>query len=301
MTPDVCPLCDCAVAPRPARTVPQSVAAGVAVDTFGSSRKRAGVVHVARCAECGLGWQSPMPTAEALNEIYRSMEDKHRLLEVSRWERPARRYLRLLSRHAGGVRGRLLDVGCSTGVFLAESLRHGWDATGIEPSAWLASHAQARLGARVLQTTLEAAVFDDQSFTAVTLWDVLEHMTDPVGALRKVIRLLRPGGIVGVNVPNIDSLPSRFLGTHWPMVLPEHTFYFAPRSLRRLFERSGLSWLGAHDHPVFFSAGFVVERLKQHEVPCAGLTARILQALKLDAVSIPVLMGDMTVFARRST
>ena len=298
--PDTCPLCGSATVPMPTRPVVRFAEAGLAVDTFGSSRKRVGHVRVVRCAKCGLGWQSPMPTAEALKETYRSMEDERRLLDVGGRERPARRYLRLLSRYAGDTRGRLLDVGCSTGVFLHESLRNGWDAIGIEPSAWLAAHARARLGARVRETTLEDEAFDDQSFAAVTMWDVLEHMTDPIGALRKVVGLLCPGGTLGINVPNIDSLPARFLGARWPLILPEHTFYFTPRSLGRLFEQSGLSWLGAHAHPVFFSAGYVAERLKQHDVSCAGFVGRILRALRMDAVNMPVLMGEMTVFARRS-
>lgn len=294
-----CFLCGGRAMALPVRQEGRSAASGAVSATFGSSRRDAGRVSLVRCSGCGMGWQEPMPTASALADIYRNMVDECRLSDEDARKRSAHRYARLLSAHAGTMRGRLLDVGCSTGVFVAESLQDGWDAVGVEPSAWLAAHARARLGARILQATLEDAVFEDRSLQAITMWDVLEHVSDPLGVLQKVVRLLRPGGILGVNIPNIASLPAAIMKGRWPLILPEHTYYYTPRSLTLLFERTGLEWLSAHAHPVVFSAGYVAARLRQHAVPGSGLAAGILRALRLEAVNIPVLMGEMTVFARR--
>jgi hypothetical protein len=88
--------------------------------------------------------------------------------------------------------------------------------------------------------------------------------------------------------------------SRWPLLLPEHTFYFTRRALRALFGREGLAVLGFLTHASFFTAGFVAERLRQHGFPGAAAAGRLLARLKVDAMTIPVFMGDVTAFARKA-
>ena len=147
--------------------------------------------------------------------------------------------------------------------------------------------------------TFEKAPLAANSFDAITLWDVLEHMADPIAVLKKAARLLRPGGILALNVPNIESLIAKLMGSRWPLLLTEHLYYFSPSSLRLLLERSGFSVAGFHLHPVYFSVGYLLHRLAQHPLPGAQLAANLACRLALQNCTVPLLMGEVTVVAYR--
>lgn len=269
--------------------------------SFGSSRPAVGPVRVVECRTCGLGFREPRPGAEELEARYRSLRDERYVAEQKGRRRSCRRSLRLLERYAPDRRGRLLDVGCSAGYFLSEADAAGWSVFGLEPSAWKAARARALLGpggrGRVQETTLEKAPFAGGAFDAVVMWDVLEHVADPEAALAQTARLLRPGGILALNVPDVWSPVARLLGRRWPLLLPEHLFYFSRRSLRRLLGGAGFEVLGFHLHPVFFSAGYVLHRLGQHGFPGAGVLSGAASRTGLARLRLPLLMGEVTAVA----
>ncbi len=266
---------------------------------FGSSRASAGAVCLRRCTLCGLAWQSPLPAAEVLHRVYRELRDELYVAEFAGRRRALQQCLQLVSQYTNGPQGRILDVGCSTGMFLELAREAGWDVFGVEPSRWLSRRAQSQFGARVFNTTFEGAPIAAESFAAITMWDVLEHVPDPMAFVAKASHLLRPGGVLAVNVPNIESWIARLFGTRWPLLLPEHIYYFSPGSLRVLLERHGFHVECFHSHRVYFSAGYVTHRLAQHNLPGARALARVVQGSRLHSRMVPLLMGEMTVVARR--
>jgi len=137
-------------------------------------------------------------------------------------------------------RGRMLDVGCGRG-YLPAILRHrGWDARGIEISEQAAEHAQAVLGVPVHVGTIHDGGFEDATFDAIVIWHVLEHIADPVAALRKARELLRPDGLLIVAVPNYSSLQARLSGRHWfHLDIPRHYHHLRLEVLKRLLLENG--------------------------------------------------------------
>lgn len=236
-----------------------------------------------------------MPSAEELEQAYGELRDDAYLAEADNRIRTFEGGARLVRRYARGDGRALLDVGCSAGLFLEVALRDGWDAWGVEPSTWLSERARQRVGARVFTSTLEHAPIDGRTFDVVTMWDVLERVPDPRAFLGAARCALRPGGLLVLNVPARDSFVARALGAHWPLLLPEHLYYFSRRSLRALLGQCGLSALGFHLHVVSFSISYVLRRLQQHAWPGAFALARALGAVRLH---VPLLMGEVTVVAR---
>lgn len=150
-----------------------------------------------------------------------------------------------------GSRGRLLDVGCGRGLFLKLAQEKGWKVEGVDVSRHAAEYGRRSLGIEVRTGTLEEAAFRSQSFDAVTLWDCLEHVDDPLGTLREVHRVLRERGRCLVLTPNMDSLIPR-LGTFLSAVsLGEirtpvellydrhHNYFFTETNLREMLARAG--------------------------------------------------------------
>jgi SAM-dependent methyltransferase len=287
-----CPLCG---SERVERRFPVvAAAAAPAAAHFGSSRAAVEPTALQSCGDCGGAWQHPAPSAAAVAAAYRDMTDPLYLAEESGRRRALRRSLIRLERRSGGRRGRLLDVGCSAGLFMEIAEASGWEVHGVEPSRWLAERARRRFGARVTEAILEEADLPPASFAAVCLWDVLEHVGDADAFLARAIGLLAPGGVLALNVPNARSLIARLLGRRWPLLLPEHLTYFSPRSLRLLLARHGLQDVRFYLHPVHFSAEYIAYRLAQHRLPGSAALARALAGSWLGRRSLPILMGELT-------
>ncbi|MEK7578831.1 MAG: class I SAM-dependent methyltransferase [Patescibacteria group bacterium] len=136
-------------------------------------------------------------------------------------------------------KGKLLDVGAATGFFVQLATARGWKASGIEISDYAAKVARQK-GLDVMTGTLESVDFDTSSFSVVTLWDVIEHLPDPVSHLKLIYNILEVGGLVAINTPDSASFVARIFGKRWHLLVPpEHLFYFNYRSLSVLLRNSG--------------------------------------------------------------
>jgi 2-polyprenyl-3-methyl-5-hydroxy-6-metoxy-1,4-benzoquinol methylase len=160
--------------------------------------------------------------------------------------RPLRDNAAAMIMFAPRVPGRLLDVGCGEGSFIALMASLGWDVSGVEPNPAAARTAARRVGGAVFCATVEDAHLPAASYDLVTMSHVLEHLRDPERALRKVRTLLRPGGRLVITTPNVGSLGHRLFRGSWrPLEPPRHLTLFTGRSLRKVVEKSGLTVLYA--------------------------------------------------------
>lgn len=144
------------------------------------------------------------------------------------------------ARHLPRLQGKgekVLDIGCGDGAFLKRAAQIGWEAWGVEPDA----KAAARLsGFKVLQGSLPNIPLPDASFDFITLSHVIEHLHDPVAALKEIHRLLKPGGKVWIATPNIESFGRRLFGVTWIGIQsPTHLVLFNRRAIRQAFASSG--------------------------------------------------------------
>jgi 2-polyprenyl-3-methyl-5-hydroxy-6-metoxy-1,4-benzoquinol methylase len=133
----------------------------------------------------------------------------------------------------------LVDAGCAGGFFVEAAVRAGIDAAGVDLSPQMAAHARDQLRLPVWQGRFEAAPLE-APVQAVCAFHVLEHVEDPNTFVRAAWKLLEPGGLLAVEVPNIASPAAKRLGLDWPGLQPSyHRWHFGPTSLRRLVERHG--------------------------------------------------------------
>lgn len=136
-------------------------------------------------------------------------------------------------------KGRVLDVGFGSGAFLDEARLLGWDAVGVDIDPKTVANARAR-GLNVFAKSLDHLDFDEESFDVITISHVLEHVHDPVALLRTCFRLLKPGGMLWIETPNIDSVGHARFGRHWRgLEPPRHLVIFGLRALRNVLSESG--------------------------------------------------------------
>ena len=231
--------------------------------------------EVRRCAACGLGYVTPRRSPQALAAMYgddtywHSPSPKTHGYADYRAERP--RYLRTFAKRLdwalqdGPSGGRALDVGAAAGFCMAVLSERGFDVSGVEVSPVIASYAQHELGFgdRVFVGLLQDAPLAPHSFDLICMWDVVEHVPDPVGLLRRARELLAPGGRLVIETQDIDSAFARALGRRWHHFKhAEHIYHFTPATLERLLRETGfgIERLTHRYGGKFVSSGFIAER-----------------------------------------
>lgn len=213
-----------------------------------------------RCLGCGVIFVSPFPSAESLKSLYERMKDEIYLGEEGIRRRMAERGLLFIEKYA--KKGRLLDVGCFSGIFLDAAQKRGWEVMGIEPSSWARKVAQERFALQVLGGTLKEASLPSGSFDAVSLIDILEHLPDPYETLVETQRILKEGGILYLITPNIGSFARCLLGDRWWGFRREHIVYFSQKSLRFLLQRVGFNILSQRSFQHVFTFEAALRRVK---------------------------------------
>ncbi len=206
-----------------------------------------GEFTLVKCAECGLLYLNPQPTAEEIVRYYPAEYDSYVSpgLDQLSWLRRAsidyglRKRCQAVTRHK--QEGRLLEVGCSSGMFLDAMRKSGsWDVYGVDISEHATKYARDQLGLNVFCGQLEEAQFPDKFFDVVVLWDVLEHLPNPRAALVEIRRVLADDGWLIFRVPNLDSLDARLFGPYWAgLDAPRHFFVFSPATLKQMLESAG--------------------------------------------------------------
>ncbi len=210
-------------------------------------RCRIGAYEVRECQGCGLCRTHPIPDKSAYLDINRSLYTAERriLTYDSRRAELRKRYTRQLDQieRLHGAPGKtLLDVGCSIGVFASAAKARGYQVRGVELAEETARYAQATFGLDVFCGTLEEAHYPDQSFDVVTLWDVLEHVGNPIGLLCETRRILKDGGLLVVQCPNVRSKMASIGGERWIWwTVPDHLTHFDPNTMTRLLRRCGFA------------------------------------------------------------
>lgn len=173
--------------------------------------------------------------------------------------------------------GRLLDVGCATGAFVAAAAAAGWQACGLEVSEDAAARARAA-GLDVRCGTLAAGAYAGEVFDVVTAWHVVEHLIDPVADLRRMRSLVAAGGLLLVETPNARSIGAILRRERWAQIRPpEHINFFDRGALERAFEASG--WRPLSSETIYRRAS--AERIagRRSLAPLARAAARLSEML----------------------
>ena len=259
---------------------------------LGSSRQNVSHGKILRCRTCRFAFRQSRPAEDELSALYRELDPKVYERESRGRRNTAQRHLKIVQRYTAG--GRLLDVGCASGAFLRRAADAGWSVVGVEPAKVLCAKAKETLRGRgeVLCLTLQQASLPASSFDALTLWDVLEHVPEPREFLKHCASLLKPGGYLFANVPDLDSLQARLLRERWPLLLAEHLNYFNRRSLKLCGELAQLQWIDFGRRPASFSLEYVLYRLAQHRVPGASLGHKVTGKSFLGGICIPAFLGE---------
>jgi len=222
--------------------------------------------HVLECAVCRQVRLWPLPEPEEIRQLFKQLytTGQGSVPELASYygfcyeDRPSNPLVQLyeswldtIERHQPS--GRLLDIGCGTGLFLAVARRRGWSTFGVDDSAEATRHARDHFGLEVRVGDFADFAREGRTFDVITMWDIIEHARDPLGLLTAARTCLEPHGLAGLSTPNQRSIldvvagllyrlsGGRMLGPLEKFYIEQHFLYFTPDTLRAVLERANLS------------------------------------------------------------
>jgi SAM-dependent methyltransferase len=217
-----------------------------------------------QCRQCTLRFTQDVPDATSIGRYYRSEEyishsntSKgliNRLYHVVRRQTLSDKY-RLVSSATRKRQGKLLDIGAGTGAFVAYMQQKGWEVTGLEPDETARERARTDHRVQLLDTD-ELSRLPADSFDAVTLWHVLEHVHALHAYIEQLKTLIRRDGRIFIAVPNYTSYDARVYGEAWAAYdVPRHLYHFSPDAMERLLEQHGLQL--QYSQPMWYDAFYI--------------------------------------------
>lgn len=219
--------------------------------------------NIVMCRNCSLIYINPRPTAEELINFYLSKTDRNKSYQKINGDRKniekLENRLNIIEKFSEN-RGKILDIGCSTGLFLKIARDVDWEVYGNDIDEDKIKYAKENYGLDVQCRELIETKFPDDYFDVVTLFDSLEHMTEPLNTLKEISRILNQNGILLLSTPNIGGLLPRLtyilfartIGAWEHPTPPAHLYQFSKRTIKRLLEKAGYKVIKFTTEPIPF-------------------------------------------------
>jgi len=260
--------------------------------------------RVVRCKQCGLMYASPrakLPDQDEIKDYDPAFTKRVQETSRDRYEKEAfqvRDYdgTRAYLRKAYPDRGRLLEIGCSMGFLLAKFREDGWSVEGIEPNRGYCEFIAEHHGIEASPTILEEAERPANSYDVVVMLHVIEHLPDPLGTMREIFRVLKPGGTLVMETPRYDSLMFKLLRHRERSISCDgHIYFFTTATLREMAEKAGFAFERVNyvGRSLNFSRLLWNVGVMSKSRAAQKVIEKVSKALKLDAVHMRLNARDM--------
>jgi len=268
-------------------------------DIIFSARRAPNKIHyrVVECDVCGVVFSNPIYPEEHLIGQYRDadyfMEKQTSNYLVAYREE----FLQTLE--AAGKIDSLLEVGCADGYFLRIAKDMGIHTIcGVEPGKDAVEKADDDLRPLIYNGVLHEGLYEENSFDMVCMFQVLDHVVDPLNVMTNVARVLKPGGYFITVTHNVKSWQPRLFGEGCPMFDVQHIFLWDLNTIRGLIEKVGLRHIRSGNISVQYSLGFVV-RMLPLPMRMRSWIISILKFLGMEAMSFRMGGGNMVAVGRK--
>jgi 2-polyprenyl-3-methyl-5-hydroxy-6-metoxy-1,4-benzoquinol methylase len=268
------------------------------VEKFRASGDELLIDQLVRCRRCRFQYVNPRLRGDLILSAYTEGEDPAYVSQLAARERTFAATLDEIERAAGG-KGRLLDIGTAAGAFVAAARDRGWAAEGCEPNRWLAEWGSNHYGIPIRQGSIFEQQYEDASFDVITLWDVIEHTLDPSAVLARCRALLRPGGVLVVNYPDIGSWIARALGRRWLFLTSVHLYYFDRRTIRQMLQKTGFEVVTIRPHIQRLEVDYILFRGAILSQALSNAARAIVRGLGLGRAQMPYWLGQTFVLSRK--
>ena len=256
--------------------------------------------RMVRCVRCGLLRSDPVLPPAALATLYRASHFTYEG-ELSHLARTYGRYLARVQRYHADAE-RFLDIGCGNGFMMTEATRQGYrDVCGVEPSEEAAAQAAPAHRAKIQVAMFTAQLFPAASFDVITLFQTLDHLSNPRAVLGDCFSLLKPGGVLLLLNHNVRAISARLMGERSPIIDVEHTYLYDTNTIRAVCEAEGFVVREAGAAWNTLSLGYLVSLLPIRRVAVKDAIIRFLKRMRLEQVPLRLPLGNLYCIAQKPT
>jgi SAM-dependent methyltransferase len=264
-----------------------------------SARRLPDRVHyrMVRCNTCGLVRSDPVADEALLADLYKDSTFDYGE-EVDAIRATYARALGWLEARSQR-REALLEIGCGNGFFLQQALEKGWrEVRGVEPSADAVAKAPPAVRGMIEEDVMRGGLFAPESFDAVCLFQVLDHISEPIELLEECRRVLRPGGHILALNHNVSAWSARVLRERSPIVDIEHTYLYSPATMRTLFTSAGFLAGEVHTVRNTYSLTYLAQLAPLPTGAKSWFLPR-LRTSRVGSVRVTVPLGNLCLIARK--
>jgi 2-polyprenyl-3-methyl-5-hydroxy-6-metoxy-1,4-benzoquinol methylase len=265
---------------------------------YGAASGLRGTQYLVKCTNCKMIYESPRYDAKTIIQGYTNSEESN---HDSQYRMRVKSFYLALKKHSNYIPApgaKILDVGTAGGAFLDAATQYGYIAYGMEPSSDLVFRGKAR-GLKIEQGTIESHKFELNSFDMVCLWDVIEHLPDPKAALCEVKKLLKPGGILLINYPDIGTLQAKIAGKRFWWILSVHLHHFTRKSMTDICGRTGFEAFHFQRYWQVLEFGYLENMAVHYKIPLTKLITYLTPKF-IQRIPIPYYASQTTALARIS-
>ena len=268
------------------------------IEKFRAAGDETLIDQVVKCKKCGFIYVNPRIQGQYILQGYSEGSDETHVGQAKGRELTFAKNLKLINKYAP-KKGRILDIGTAGGSFLYVAKKDGWEVHGVEPNKWMAQWGKKHYGIEIKPGDIFSNKYPDKYFDVVTLWDVLEHVPDADKTLKEINRILKPGGLLVVNYPDIGSWIARVLKRKWMFLLSVHLYYFTRRTIKLMLKKNGYEILKIKPHFQSLSFGYLIFRTGAYSKLLQKIGKIMIKTLKIQDKQVSYWIGQTLVIARK--
>ena len=267
-----------------------------------------GDIKTFRCLFCDTVFQDFAAVADKLSAIYGKEYYEPWGLENDNLSNSARavkektfeKKLATIMKYKTG--GKILDIGCANGSFLSVAQKKGFDVHGSDINPHAIKLAKEKFGDSIFEGEIGQFVHNKMVFSVVTMFDVLEHMSDPVKALAEINSILEQGGFIVLVTPNWRSFSAKTFRSGWMNFKLEHIYYFSPKSIQYLLKKAGFEVIFTQPNTKELNLSYINTQVKAYD---NGIISKLLPLIlswlpgRLKDITFPLYTGEIFTIAKK--
>ena len=271
------------------------------LDVYSSSSDTELLDQLVLCDKCDLVYVNPQVSPDIIFKSYSSNIDptfvdqnKYRIITFDRVFRDIIKKISIKPTYKKII----LDIGCAGGAFPVAANKIGFSVIGVEPSKWLAENAKKQYALDIRAGDLFSQKFRPETFDIISLWDVIEHLTDPSAVLKEIQKISKKNSYLIVNYPNFNSLARKIFRKKWPFFLSVHLIYFTPNTIKEFLKKFDYEIIYTKPHWQTLELGYIFTRAEKY-FPIFKHLSKFITFCRLDKFPILYNIGQNLIVARK--
>lgn len=217
-----------------------------------------------KCTECNFVFVYPIPEDQILENHYKESYESggYNIYATSEDIRIKINEFRFENLKKYNIKGKILDVGCGVGYFLNIAFENNLETYGVEYSEEGVKKARVK-NKNIFHGSLEDAKYQKSFFDNVSVFDVIEHVTDSNATINEISRIIKPGGFLILSTPDISSWHAKVFKKRWGLIIPpEHLTYFSSNTISYILKKNGFAVLEIKKNYKIFTFEYLLKLSK---------------------------------------